>query len=279
MNNFTELNAGESSRASHVWRVDLPTGPVIYRRSWWTSPDVSAFMLGLSKLFCVDPRNLQTTAATYRFWHDLDVWAVPQPLGLVDFQGGEALSVEFIEGETIADINGADARELGRRVARLHGHSRPVYGNVLGQQVLPLGGFYAHALAVCREVIPKFRQNWDAHWDAAEAIFAAAPSPTHAAPMLLDWNGTQFIWRGGQPFALVDIEASALAPVELDLCFWEVLLLPQHGREFRAGYTEIRPFPPLAAHRSACRLILLALESEGSPPLAQWLALPAHFGE
>ncbi|MFC6659205.1 hypothetical protein [Deinococcus multiflagellatus] len=51
----TELNAGDSSRASHVWRVETAAGPEIWRRAWWTEPEVSAFMLGLGQLFGVDP--------------------------------------------------------------------------------------------------------------------------------------------------------------------------------------------------------------------------------
>ena len=96
----TELNAGDSSRASHVWRVDGPNGAEIYRRSWWTSPEVSAFMLGLNRLFGVDPRDLQATTDTYRFWRDLGVWRVPEALGVTEFQGAQALRLEFIAGDS-----------------------------------------------------------------------------------------------------------------------------------------------------------------------------------
>ncbi len=118
---------------------------------------------------------------------------------------------------------------------------------------------------------------WQPHWAEVERIFNAAPAPTHAVPTLLDWNESQFVWRGGFPYALVDVEASAYAPPELDLTFWEVLLDASQASSFRAGYSEISLFPNIAPARAACRLILLALESEGSPPLPGWLARPAHF--
>lgn len=274
----TELNAGDSSRASHVWRVDLPHGPEIYRRSWWTSPEVSAFMLGLSRLFGVDPRDLQTTADTYRFWRGLNVWAVPEPLGLTEFQGDPALRMEFIPGEPAQDFNDVDVTALGRQVARVHAHQAAHFGDVLGRQQTPLSEFYARAFQVVREVAPKYQPtNWQPHWDEVEAAFKSAPTPSAAVPMLLDWNGSQFVWRDGQPYALVDVEASALAPIELELCFWEVLLERRRVRQFAAGYSEIRPLPDLKLHRQACRLILLAMESEGSPPLLNWLRLPPHF--
>ena len=95
--------------------------------------------------------------------------------------------------------------------------------------------------------------------------------------MLLDWAGEQFVWRGGQPYALVDVEASVYAPPELDLCLWELLLSPSGAAEFQAGYSDLLPFPDLTAHRAPCRLILRALEVEGAPPLREWLALPALF--
>lgn len=276
----TELNAGDSSRASHVWRVDFPEHSEIYRRAWWTSPQVSAFMLGLSWLFSVDPRDLQATAGAYRFWRGLNVWTVPQPLGFTGFQGGQALRMEFIPGEPARELNAVDARELGRQVARVHTHPSAYFGDVLGRNQQVLSDFYPRALEIIQEVAPKYQAaNWQAHWDEVEEIFKAAPVPCAAAPMLLDWNESQFVWQDGQPYALVDVEASALAPVELDLCFWEVLLSAANCRDFQAGYSEIRPFPDLTAHRKACRLILLALESEGSPPLLKWLGLAPHFDE
>ena len=44
---FTELNTGNSSRASHVWRVDGPQGTYVARRPWWTNPEVSPFRVHL----------------------------------------------------------------------------------------------------------------------------------------------------------------------------------------------------------------------------------------
>ncbi|WP_104990706.1 hypothetical protein [Deinococcus sp. NW-56] len=274
----TELNAGDSSRASHVWRVDTEGGPVILRRSWWTSPDVSAFMLGLSRLFGVDPRDLHATADAYRFWGAVGAWPVPEVLGVTDFLGSPALRVAFVPGEAPRDLREADAAELGRRVARVHARTADGFGPVTGQPSHPLADFYPQALAVVRELAAQFGpEAWAGHWPDVEAAFGVAPSPTQAVPMLLDWNGSQFVWRDGQPFALVDVEASAFAPPELDLCLWEVLLDAASAQAFRAAYAQTLPFPDLGPHRAACRLILRALEVEGSPPLPAWLALPHHF--
>ena len=274
---ITELNAGDSSRASHVWRVDFPDHSEIYRRSWWITPEVSAFMLGLSRLFGVDPRDLQATAQTYFFWRDLRVWKVPDVLGFTDFQGGPALRLEFIEG-TSREFGDLNATELGRSIAQLHGHQAAFFGDVNGQNQFPLTDFYSRALEVIWEVAPKYQaRNWEAHWAEVEDIFKQTPAPAFAVPLLLDWNGTQFIWQGGQPFALVDVEASALAPPELDLTFWEILLTPTQAQQFKKGYEQIRPMPDLTPYRAACRPILLALESEGSPPLHAFLNAPSLF--
>ncbi|WP_216328625.1 hypothetical protein [Deinococcus aestuarii] len=274
----TELNAGDSSRASHVWRVELAGGPVIVRRPWWTTPDVSPFMLGLTGLFGTDPRDLRAVSATYGCWREVGVWAVPEVLGQVDFRGSSALVVEFVEGGPSRELPEADAAELGRRVARVHAHALGAFGDVPGRTRFPLTEFYPRALSVVREVAAHFDPDaWAPHWPGAEAALTAAPSPTRAVPMLLDWAGSQFVWREGQPFALVDVEASALAPPELDLCLWESLLTPEGAQDFRAGYAERLPFPDLDPHRAACRLILRAMEVEGSPPLHDWLALPPLF--
>ncbi|BDP41678.1 hypothetical protein DAETH_16470 [Deinococcus aetherius] len=274
----TELNAGDSSRASHVWRVEMPGGPVIVRRPWWTSPDVSPFMLGLTRLFGADPRDLGAVSVTYDRWRAVGAWAVPEVLGLAEFRGSPALVVEFVVGEPPRELREADAAELGRRVARIHGHASNAFGDVTGRTRFPLADFYPRALDVVREVASHFDpEAWAPHWPEVEAAFTAVPSPTHAVPMLLGWAGTQFVWREGQPFALVDVEASALAPPELDLCLWELLLTPEGAQHFQAGYAEHLPFPDLGPHRAACRLILRTLEVEGSPPLPEWLALPPFF--
>nr|WP_255638930.1 hypothetical protein [Deinococcus betulae] len=317
------MNAGDPSRASHVWRVETEAGPELWHRSWWTAPEVSAFMLGLGRLFGVDPRDLKATAEAYTFWRHLDVWAVPAVADLTDFQGRPTLRVEFMAGDISSeklrnvlrnfsdrrekeririsgkwrnirrppgccgngrnpydtgDLAQADARELGRRVAAVHAHPQLHFGDVTGTHRFPLAEFYPRALAMIQAVAPRYRfQDWAAHEATVTAIFQAAPVPSAAVPMLLDWNGSQFVWREGQPFALVDVEASALAPPELDLCFWEVLLDGAQAQAFEAGYREMQPFPDLSAHRAACRLILLTLEVEGAPPLGEWLALPTHF--
>lgn len=274
-----ELNAGDSSRASHVWRVSTPQGPEIWRRAWWSAPEVSAFMLGLSRLFATDPRDLEATAGAHQFWQALGVWVVPEVLGHTQFQGAGALRVTCIEGDA-GELIDADAFQLGQQVAAVHVHAGHTFGDIRGKSTRPLHGFYPRALSVLREVVPRFSaDNWRAHWAEVEATFQTAPSPQTAVPMLLDWAGSQFVWRAGQPYALVDVESSALAPAELDLCLWEVLLSPDRAVAFRTGYERTRPFPNLTPHRAACRLILLALEVEGSPPLPQWLALPAHFDQ
>ncbi|PTA69365.1 hypothetical protein [Deinococcus arcticus] len=274
----TELNAGDSSRASHVWLAETATGPEIWRRAWWTVPEVSAFMLGLGQLFGTDPRDLQATAQAYRFWQSLNVWAVPEVYGLTEFRGGPALRVEFLPGDT-GDLAAADAHTLGRQVAAVHEQGQAQrFGDVTGRVRWPVAEFYPRALATVRAVAPRFRfQAWAAHEAEVSRVFGAAPAPTQAVPMLLDWHGSQFVWRGGQPDSLVDVEASVLAPPELDLCLWEVLLFPPQAPAFLAGYREVRPFPDLSAHRAACRILLLALEVEGAPPLREWLARPAPF--
>lgn len=42
-------------------------------------------MLGLHRLFGVDPRNLHTTAQTYDFWRGLGVWEGPKVMGFTKF--------------------------------------------------------------------------------------------------------------------------------------------------------------------------------------------------
>ena len=273
---FTELNAGNSSRASHVWRVDGPQGTYIARRPWWTTPEVSPFMAGLHGLFGVDPRELETVVAAYGFWRSLDIWRVPETLGITQVLGEPALKVEFIRGDAGGELPDADASALGKRVAAAHSFALDYFGPLTdtGTRGWLVDDFYPRALNVLDDLTTRFPIEG---WSEFRSLLSNAPAPRWTVPMLLDWAGEQFVWRGGQPCALVDVEASVYAPPELDLCLWELLLSPSGATEFQAGYSELLPFPDLSAHRAACRLILQALEVEGAPPLREWLALPAHF--
>lgn len=273
---LTELNAGNSSRASHVWRVDGPDGPYVARRPWWSTPEVSPFMAGLVGLFGVDPRDLSAVADAYDFWRGLKNWAVPRTLGRAEVLGAPALLVEWIDGEPARDLTAADAAELGRKVAATHAYALDYFGPLTetAARGCLVEDFYPRALTVLdglTQHVPL--QDWAEH----RTLLTQAPPPTWTAPMLLDWCGDQFIWRGGQLYALVDVEASVYAPPELDVCLWEVLLTAEQCRAFQQAYTEQMPFPDLDPHRAACRLILRALVVEGRPALKDWLALPAHF--
>lgn len=272
----TELNAGHSSRASHVWRVAGPAGTFIARRPWWSAPEVSPFMSGLRGLFGVDPRDLHGVAAAFTFWRGLDVWTVPRTYGLAEVLGGPALKVQDLGDGAGGELQDADPAELGRRVAAVHGFALDYFGPVTdtGARGTLIGDFYPRVLDVLDELTTRFPL---AGWAEHRLQLLEAPAPRWAVPMLLDWAGEQFVWRGGQPYALVDVEASVYAPPELDLCLWELLLGPEQCRAFQAAYAAVRPFPDLGAHRAACRLLLRALEVEGAPPLADWLARPAHF--
>ncbi len=273
---ITELNAGNSSRASHVWRVDGPGGTYIAGRPWWNTPEVSPFMAGLHGLFGVDPRELDDMAESFRFWHRLEIWTVPETLGLTQILGQPALKVECIEGEPGHELADADAHELGRRVSAAHGSALDYFGPLTdtGTRGWLVDEFYPRALTELDDLSTRFPLQ---DWAEYRTLLTQAPAPRWTVPMLLDWAGEQFVWREGQPYALVDVEASVYAPPELDLCLWELLLFPAGAAAFQAGYSELLPFPDLTLHRSACRLILRALEVEGAPPLADWLALPAPF--
>lgn len=238
-------------------------------------------MLSLNQLFGVDPRDLQATATAYRFWRKLGTWPVPQPLGWVEFEGKRVLRVEFVEGQLPSrDFRALDGGLLGQAVARNHGQQSTTFGDVGKKLQQPVTEFYSRALAVVKEIAPRYAaRNWDGSWPEVEQIFAQVPPAGQAVPMLLDWSESQFVWRNNFPYALVDVEASVYAPPELDLCFWELLLgTSEQAQKFRAGYATVRPFPDLTPYRDACRLILLALESEGTQPVHEWLRLPKLFG-
>lgn len=86
-------------------------------------------------------------------------------------------------------------------------------------------------------------------------------------------------WQGGEPFALVDVEASVFASPELDLCLWEILLTRKQFRQFKEGFCSVAPLPDLRPYCVACRSILLALEVESSCEWRKWQGLSRNFDD
>ena len=125
---FTELNTGNSSRASHVWQVGGPQGTYVARRPWWTNPEVNPFMDGLHDLFGVGGGHLETVATTYGFWRGLDIWKVSKTMDLTQVPGEPALKVEFIGGEAGGELADADACVLRQRVAAAHSFALNYFG-------------------------------------------------------------------------------------------------------------------------------------------------------
>ena len=239
---FTELNTGNFSRASHVWRVDGPQGTYVARRPWWTNPKVSPFMDGLHDLFGIGGGHLETVAVAYGFWRGLDIWKVPKTMDLTQVLGEPALKVEFIGGEAGGELADADACVLGRRVAAAHSFALNYFGPLIdtGACEWLVDEFYPPALNVLDDLTTRFPVQ---DWGDFRTLLSQAPIPRWTVPTLLDWAGEQFVWWGGQPYALVDVEASVYAPPELDLCLWELQLSPTGAAEFQAGYSELLFFP------------------------------------
>ena len=80
------------------------------------------------------------------------------------------------------------------------------------------------------------------------------PLPNHASLIMLDMDSRQFLSDGKRVHAIIDTEAYALGPREMDLIAIECCL-DEGATSFVRGYSSVLPFPDLRYVREVYRFL------------------------
>jgi hypothetical protein len=278
------LDPGYESHASDVWLVETAAECVVVRLSRPTAGrDDDPFWCGCRHLFGIDPQVIFDLEIVNALLHRLSPIAVPRVLRKGRLDGRPYVVVEAMPGSRVEDLRDlplAALYELGRALAAIHERRFPYAGHPSGSLRYPIAAFNARLAETLRLLVERFRgQNGelsaalDEYCTAAEAL----PPPAYGSLIMVDLDPTQFLGDGWRLTALVDTEAYAIGPRELDFVALEYVLDQRSARAVMAGYTSLMPMPDLRQVRPVYRYLYRLLEVQGDVELCEWMEWPACF--
>jgi len=275
--------AAYTDHTNDVWRVRTAHEVAVVRAPRPAAELDSTFWRGCRHLFSLDPTQIARLATTNALLAGLSPLPIPRVLRSGTVAGRQCLVVEHLPGETLHDLHtlpAAALRELGAVIARIHRQRFLWYGTLDGALQRPLDDFHHDLAATMRFLVKGFvgaEAPLAAPLEDFCALAMALPAPTTAAPVMLDVDATQFLSDGVRITALVDTDAYAVAPRELDFIGYEYELDAPGAAAFAAGYRTHFPLPDLTAVRPVYRYLYHLMGTQGAVPLDEWLAWPSAF--
>jgi fructosamine-3-kinase len=279
----TYLDPGYSGHASDVWRVQTTQEVVVVRALRETQELEGPFWKGCHALFGLDPKRLFDLEPINATLARLCPIPIPQVLRKGMLEGQPYVVVEYMPGSPLHDFTAlpeSALEALGQALAQIHTRRFGYYGSASWQSCSTLSTFPARLTQTMRMLVHQFYQAdaaiKEALPSACEAV-AQLPPLEEGALILIDIDPTQFLTDGEHFTALVDTEAYAIGPRELDFIGLEYVLDQRGATAVARGYNGILPFPELSQVRSVYRYLYRLLEVQGSADLEVWMRHPPLF--
>lgn len=275
------IPAAYADHTNNLWAVQTKNGQYIVRLPRPAAELQTPFWRGVQFLFGLDPTNPSRLATINRLLVQDSPLSIPQVVRSGQIAGRTAIVVEALPGNRLDDLRAlpaASLAQLGEAVARLHQHHSSWFGTLDSSQHYPLHDWGAR-LAATLQLLASTSDDPTLHPPLAQFVAAALALPPlpFATPIMLDVDATQFLVADGAITGLVDTDAYAAGPPELELIGYEYELDTSSAAAFAAGYRRIRPLPDLTAVRPLYRYLCRLLETQGAVPLAEWFAWPAYL--
>lgn len=281
----TPLDPGYENHGSDVWLVETEDERAVVRSSRMHGPAeaLNDFWWGCRRLFGIEPWHTFDLEAIHRELGEAGGFRIPGVLrkGVVD--GREWVAVEWVDGEPLRSFAALcdDALvRFGRELALVHARAYDFCGHVTRRIAYPPGEFHERAAQASRELVDRFFREDTAIRQALDEMCQALrslPAPGAASLILVDMDPTQFLVSDGGDIALIDAEACALGPRELDFVALEYCLDAKEAAHVAKGYASVLPVPDLTRVREPYRYVYRLLSIQGTVPLEQWLGHPALF--
>ncbi len=281
------LDPGYSGHASDVWhvvcRVATAQEEVVVRAVRQQGELDGPFWQGCAHLFGLDPRNIFDLEPINALLAHVCPIPVPQVLrkGIMDER--QYVAVEYMPGfplNSFSSLPESALEELGRALARIHAHRFDYFGHASGRVRFPLATFQTRMAETMTMLVERFYQD-DVQIGAALPSFCedalVLPPVENGALIMVDMDPTQFLTDGDHLTALVDTEAYAVGPRELDFIALEYVLTSREATALARGYNAILPVPDLSVVRPVYRYLYRLIEIQGREPLETWMNWPALF--
>lgn len=276
------LDPGYSGHANDIWRVRTRDEDVIVRLHR-AGEGSGPFWSGCHELFGIAPGQPWELQAINTSLAAVSTIPIPRVLRKGEIEGRHYVIVERMAGKTPASFQHLPERaisQLGLSLAAFHQRRQPVYGHLVHAPQAPIMAFHGHLATTLRHLVASFPMNDPALIAALEPMCAAAarlPEPESGVPVMIDLDPTQYLADAEGLTALVDTEAIALAPRELDFIALEYLLDARTASIFAHAYSTALPLPKLSSVRPVYRYLYRLLEVQGDPSLDEWMAQPHLF--
>ncbi len=250
-----ELASPFADHGSSVYRVRT-AGEHVVVRSFRPAGLDDPFWRSGRALFGIDPVARSELLALYALLSDVSPIAIPEVQRAGVAGGRTWLVVALVQGtplERFDELSDDGLVELGRALATIHERRFDTFGN-------PSGSFRYPPAEFNGRVKQLFRSTADARLDEMCAAVDALVPPGEGSLVLLDLFAPQFLASGGRVVAMVDIDAYAVGPRELDLVCLEYFVDARAAELVARGYREIAPWPSLRRVRRAYRYLFWALD-------------------
>jgi hypothetical protein len=276
------LNPGYAGHSTDVWRVRTTRKTCIVRIST-PKPLPGPFWAGCELLFGRGRIDPVATRAWLDFLRTAKSFRTPRVYSSGQYTNLNYLVVENMPGQkldTIADLTESGLEEFGRSLANLHFNLFAFTGGLPTQPGEPPEAFHIRLASTLRTLVERFFSDQEDLARPMEEMCAFAlnlPPNPFGVPVMPDIDPTQFLASEGRITALVDVDACAIGPRELDLVALEYVMSEKEAPAFRRGYEEVLPIPYLGAVRPVYRYLYRLMEIQQRLPLDEWLARPALF--
>lgn len=277
------MDPGYSGHATDVWRVKTAKRTValrIFKAESWGGP----FWDGMRSLFHMRYRFRAKVSARNRFLRETGGLPVPKVLAHGEHNRLEYLVMEWMAGqrmESFAELSPAGLRAFGRHLAALHAHPFPKSGTLNGDKGWPPRLFRAEILSTLNMLFANYYKDQPTFARIHAGMIEKArqlPLGEAFAPVLVDMGASQYLRsEQGEVCALVDTDAYAIGPRELDFILLEYGLTPAMAKEFALGYQEVLELPDLREVRPVYRYLYRLMEVEGDGPLQEWMGQKELF--
>ncbi|MFC9447014.1 nitrate reductase [Bacillus cereus] len=277
------LHPGYEDHASDVFLVRTEDKEVIVRSSKMYEEPNNDFWWGCKNLFGIDPRNVHHLETVHTLLQEHTNLPIPTIIEKHILNDREFVVAEKLVGNTVQSFIGqpdSTLFSLGKGLAEIHKFKADFIGNPSGTFQVPLDGFYSHILNVSKELVHMFYSDDESIQNAFptfESQLSSLSVPKEATLVLLDMDPTQFLYDGTTITGLVDTEAYAVAPRELDFIGLEYILTEKEAHAFKSGYETIMSIPHLEECRQPYRYLYRLLSVQGSVELKKWLSHPSYF--
>ena len=271
----TQWPAQYEDSTHQLWHCDTVAGEYMLKVCNSNSVTRSFFWQGMLHLFDVQlPAQLGLFKTVYNTVEQLGTLCIPNYIASTSANKTNNepafILTKMMIGYGIAvnDINDGMVKALAQHISQLHLAQQPLWGKAV-QPEFALND-WSKRLQITLKILAKQQAIPNSLLDEALAQ-AKDITVNFTVPIMLDLRWDQFLQQEGRLTTLVDLDAFAYAPRELELVLLEIILNGQQAKLFIKHYQQQHLLPDLSSVRTVYRLLLFLMNVLGEKNINIWM--------